>query len=89
MIVTMFPEPREQAKAIGVYGFVASAGGTIGLLIGGILTEAIAWHWIFFVNLPIGIATAVATRRLIANRPRARLRRGRRHPRRGADHRPA
>jgi len=69
MIVTMFPEPREQAKAIGVYGFVASAGGTIGLLIGGVLTEAIAWHWIFFINLPIGIATALATRRLVSDRP--------------------
>jgi len=69
MIVTMFPEPREQAKAIGVYGFVASAGGSIGLLVGGALTEAIAWHWIFFINLPIGIATAVMTRRLIADRP--------------------
>jgi EmrB/QacA subfamily drug resistance transporter len=65
MIVTMFPEPREQAKAIGVYGFVASAGGTIGLLIGGVLTEAIAWHWIFFINLPIGIATFMMTRRLV------------------------
>ncbi len=69
MIVTMFPEPREQAKAIGVYGFVASAGGTIGLLIGGVLTEAIAWHWIFFINLPVGIATAAMARRLIANSP--------------------
>jgi EmrB/QacA subfamily drug resistance transporter len=69
MIVTMFPEPREQAKAIGVYGFVASAGGTIGLLVGGVLTEAIAWHWIFFINLPIGIATALMARRLIADRP--------------------
>jgi EmrB/QacA subfamily drug resistance transporter len=69
MIVTMFPEPREQAKAIGVYGFVASAGGTIGLLVGGVLTEAIAWHWIFFINLPIGIATAVMTRRLVSDRP--------------------
>ena len=59
MIVTMFPEPREQAKAIGVYGFVASAGGSIGLLAGGVLTEAINWHWIFFINLPIGIATAL------------------------------
>src|SRR3954469_7248445 len=47
MIVTMFPEPREQAKAIGVYSFVASAGGSIGLLLGGVLTEAINWHWIF------------------------------------------
>ena len=62
MIVTMFPEPREQAKAIGVFGFVASAGGSIGLLAGGVLTEAISWHWIFFINLPIGIATAAAAR---------------------------
>ncbi len=54
MIVTMFPEPREQAKAIGVFGFVASAGGSIGLLAGGVLTEAINWHWIFFINVPIG-----------------------------------
>src|SRR5262249_31947383 len=45
MIVTMFPQPREQARAIGVYGFVASAGGTIGLLVGGVLTEAVSWHW--------------------------------------------
>jgi EmrB/QacA subfamily drug resistance transporter len=67
MIVTLFPEPREQAKAIGVYGFVASAGGSIGLLIGGVLTEAIAWHWIFFINLPVGIATALMARRLIAD----------------------
>ena len=59
MIVTMFPEPREQAKAIGVYSFVASAGASIGLLVGGVLTEAINWHWIFFVNVPIGIATAL------------------------------
>jgi EmrB/QacA subfamily drug resistance transporter len=65
MIVTMFPEPREQAKAIGVYSFVASAGGSIGLLAGGVLTQAINWHWIFFVNVPIGVATAIAARRLI------------------------
>src|SRR5215218_6629771 len=65
MIVTMFPEPREQAKAIGVYGFVASAGGSIGLLAGGILTESINWHWIFSVNIPIGIVTAVLAMRLI------------------------
>jgi len=58
MIVTMFPEPREQAKAIGVYAFVASAGGSVGLLAGGILTQLLSWHWIFFINIPIGIATA-------------------------------
>ena len=65
MIVTMFPEPGEQAKAIGIYTFVASAGGSIGLLAGGVLTEGINWHWIFFVNLPIAVGTAVLAVRLI------------------------
>jgi EmrB/QacA subfamily drug resistance transporter len=65
MVVTMFPEPREQAKALGVYSFVASSGGSIGLLAGGFLTEAISWHWIFFVNLPIGVATALLALRLV------------------------
>jgi EmrB/QacA subfamily drug resistance transporter len=65
MIVTMFPEPREQAKAIGVYSFVASAGASIGLLAGVVLTEAISWHWIFIVNLPIGVFTAVMAHRLL------------------------
>jgi EmrB/QacA subfamily drug resistance transporter len=68
MIVTMFPEPREQAKAIGVYSFVASAGASIGLLLGGVLTEAINWHWIFFVNLPVGAATALLAIRLVDDR---------------------
>src|SRR5215216_872210 len=66
MIVTMFPEPREQARAIGVYSFVASAGGSIGLLAGGVLTEAINWHWIFYVNLPIAVVTGLLAVRLIA-----------------------
>jgi EmrB/QacA subfamily drug resistance transporter len=65
MIVTMFPEPRERATAIGVYSFVASAGASIGLLAGGVLTQAINWHWIFFVNLPIGIVAAVLAVRLL------------------------
>src|SRR5258705_6182031 len=65
MIFTMFPEPREQAKAIGVYAFVASAGGSIGLVAGGLLTQSINWHWIFFINIPIGIATAVLATRMI------------------------
>ncbi len=65
MIVTMFPEPGEQAKAIGVYGFVASAGGSVGLLLGGVLTQSINWHWIFFVNVPIAVVTAVLALRLL------------------------
>jgi len=65
MIVTMFPKPREQAKAIGVFGFVASAGGSIGLLAGGAITQAISWHWIFLINVPIGLATALLAVRLV------------------------
>jgi EmrB/QacA subfamily drug resistance transporter len=76
MIVTMFPDPREQAKAIGIYGFVASAGGSIGLLAGGVLTQAISWHWIFFVNLPIGVATAFFAVRLVEDGPGLGLKAG-------------
>src|SRR5207244_9921602 len=65
MIITMFPEPRERAKAIGVYSFVASAGGSVGLLAGGVLTQGFNWHWIFFINVPIGVATAVFAVRLL------------------------
>jgi EmrB/QacA subfamily drug resistance transporter len=65
MIVSLFPEPAERARAIGVYGFVASAGGSIGLLAGGVLTAALDWRWIFLVNLPVGIATWVGTLRYV------------------------
>ena len=86
MIVTMFPEPREQAKAIGVYGFVASAGGSIGLLLGGALTEAISWHWIF-IDQPAD-RHRHRLRRPAPGRGQARprLQGGRRHSRRGPDH---
>jgi EmrB/QacA subfamily drug resistance transporter len=66
MIFTMFPEPREQAKAMGVFSFVASGGGSVGLIAGGLITDAISWHWIFFINIPIGIVTAVAARQYVA-----------------------
>ena len=65
MIVTMFPAPQEQAKAIGVFAFVASAGGAVGLLAGGVIAQAISWHWIFFVNVPVGVAVAIAALRLV------------------------
>jgi EmrB/QacA subfamily drug resistance transporter len=67
MIVRMFPTPAEQAKAIGVYGFVASAGGSIGLLLGGVLTQAISWHFIFVINLPIGILVGWLALRVVDN----------------------
>jgi EmrB/QacA subfamily drug resistance transporter len=69
MIVTMFPERGEQAKAIGVFGFVASGGGSLGLVLGGVITDAISWHWIFFINLPIGVATALLALRYVEDRP--------------------
>jgi len=69
MIVTMFRDPAEQARAIGVYSFVASAGASIGLIAGGILTQALNWHWIFLVNLPIGIAAAILAGRLLEPEP--------------------
>ena len=67
MIVMMFPEQPDQGKAIGIYTFVAVSGSSIGLLAGGALTEAINWHWIFFVNIPIGALTALLAVRLIDN----------------------
>src|SRR2546430_6326217 len=76
MIVTLFPEPDEQAKAFGVFSFVASAGAAVGLLAGGLITQAVSWHWIFFVNVPIGAVTAVAAPRLLSNDRGLRVSRG-------------
>ena len=56
LMMNLFTEPAERAKAMGVFGFVASGGGTIGVLLGGVLTNSLDWHWIFLVNLPIGVA---------------------------------
>src|SRR2546428_8153615 len=65
LIVTGFPKPAERAQAMSVFTFVIAGGGSIGLLAGGLLTEWINWHWIFFINLPLGIATLVLGARLI------------------------
>ena len=59
LIVTLFTEPGERAKAMGVFGFVAAGGGSIGVLLGGVLTDTLTWNWIFLVNVPIGIAVVV------------------------------
>src|SRR5207248_4999069 len=55
LMMNLFTEPAERAKAMGVFGFVAAGGGSIGVLLGGVLTDTINWHWIFLVNLPIGV----------------------------------
>jgi EmrB/QacA subfamily drug resistance transporter len=65
IIVTEFPEKAEQVKAMGMYAFVSAGGGSIGLLAGGALTQSLSWHWIFFVNVPIGVITFVLGSALI------------------------
>jgi len=67
MIVTLFPEQDERAKAFGIFSFIASAGAAVGLLTGGLITQAVSWHWIFFVNVPIGIVTAALSARLLSS----------------------
>ena len=65
MIVTMFTDPGERARAMGIFAFIASAGASVGLLAGGLITQAVSWHWIFFVNVPIGITTALLAVRFV------------------------
>ena len=60
LIMNLFTEPAERAKAMGVYGFVCAGGGSVGVLLGGMLTSALSWHWVFLVNLPVGVAICVA-----------------------------
>ncbi len=65
LIMVMFTEPAERAKAMGVFGFVMAGGGSIGVLLGGILTNSLDWHWIFLVNLPIGVVVFALSLRLL------------------------
>jgi EmrB/QacA subfamily drug resistance transporter len=76
MIVTTFEDPRERARAIGVLSFTASAGGAIGLLLGGIITQSIGWHWAFLVNVPVGLATIAIARGVVKASPGIGLRQG-------------
>ena len=67
LIMNLFTEPADRAKAMGVYGFVCAGGGSIGVLLGGILTSALSWHWIFLVNIPIGVAVYALCVALLPN----------------------
>ena len=69
LMMGLFTEPAERAKAMGIFGFVASGGGSIGVLLGGILTDALSWHWIFLVNFPIGVVVVLLTLRLVPGAP--------------------
>ena len=69
LIIDLFTEEGERAKAMGIYGFVCAAGGSLGVLAGGLLTSVLSWHWVFLVNIPIGIAVFVLCRMLIGRSP--------------------
>jgi len=69
LVMTIFHEPHDRAKAMGVMGFVASGGGSIGVLLGGVITDVISWHWIFLVNVPIGVLVFVLSLRLLEAAP--------------------
>ena len=77
LIVVLFTESSERAKAMGVFGFVMSGGGSIGVLAGGVLTDLVGWHWIFLVNVPIGLAVTITGLRLLpavqSQHPQGRL----------------
>lgn len=76
MIVTLFPEPAAKARAIGAFSFSQAAGGSVGLVLGGVITQAVSWHWVFFVNVPIGVAAGLLAARLLPAGPDTTQRRG-------------
>src|SRR5437868_9667248 len=65
LMMNLFTEPAERAKAMGIFGFVAAGGGSIGVLLGGVLTDVLNWHWIFLVNFPIGVGVVLLSLRLL------------------------
>src|SRR5574337_2012218 len=76
LMMNLFTEPAERAKAMGVFGFVCAGGGSVGVLLGGLLTSALSWHWVFLVNVPIGVLVVILTLRLL---PATRNQEARRH----------
>ncbi|MEV7391202.1 MFS transporter [Streptomyces sp. NPDC091215] len=80
MLVALFPEPREQARAIAVFSAVGAGGATLGTFLGGALTQALSWHWIFLINLPIGVVAWLAAVRVLSPEPGAGIRDGADYP---------
>ncbi|MEU3463321.1 MFS transporter [Streptomyces sp. NPDC006733] len=76
MIVGLYPEPGKQAKAMGIYSFVSAGGASVGLIAGGVITESLGWHWVFLVNLPIGVVAFLAGIKLLATTDGLGLRAG-------------
>ena len=69
LLMTLFTEPSERAKAMGIFGFVLSGGGAAGVLLGGVLTDLLSWHWIFLVNVPVGVLVYLLSLRLLPAAP--------------------
>jgi EmrB/QacA subfamily drug resistance transporter len=65
LMMTLFTEPADRAKAMGIFGFVAAGGGSVGVLLGGVLTDVLDWHWIFLVNFPVGVVVVLLSLRLL------------------------
>ena len=76
IIVNIFDEPAPRKRAISIYAFMSAAGGSIGLLIGGVITATFGWHWIFFINIPIGVATITVGLLVIERHPGIGIRQG-------------
>src|SRR4030095_16436165 len=70
LLMLLFQDPVERTKAMGFFGFVMAGGGSIGVLLGGILTDVLSWHWIFLVNIPVGAVVFVLSLRLLPATPR-------------------
>lgn len=66
LMMSLFTDPLERAKAMGIFGFTSAGGGSVGVVLGGVLTSAVSWHWIFLVNIPVGIVVYLLSRKLIA-----------------------
>src|SRR6476620_2550426 len=76
MIVNLYPGPGEQARAMGVYSFTAASGASIGLILGGVITQTIGWHWAFLINVPIGAIALAFAVRLLSHQPGLGLAKG-------------